>query len=193
MPIRLSIAFSLLLLGTGLAHGAQTREFHTVTQIDAGGRLSIDSHNGTVSVSTWNQPNVAIDARIERAEFGDDPEDVEKTNVVVTGGGSEVRVRSDYSAVPAHSFWFGFGAMHDLPLVHYTIRMPATARLSVSVHNATVKADGLRNDVEIEAHNGGIDLTNLGGGTHIETHNGNIRLDFPASRRQVASRPTTDR
>jgi hypothetical protein len=189
MRTRLLTALSLTLFATGLAHGAQSRDFHAVTPIDAGGRLLIDSHNGSVSVSTWNQPSVAIDARIEQADFGGDPEDVEKTKVVVNGGGSEVRVESDYSAVPSHSFWFDFGSTHSLPLVHYTIRMPATARLRVSVHNATVRADGLKNDVEIETHNGGIDVTNLGGGARVETHNGNIRLDF--SRYSAPSRVQT--
>src|SRR5260221_4602327 len=107
MRTRLSTALSVALFAAGLAHGAQPRELHTVTPIDAAGRLSIESHNGTVSISTWNQSNVAIDARIERADYGDDPEDIEKTNVIVSGGGSEVRVRSDYSAVPTRSFWFG--------------------------------------------------------------------------------------
>jgi hypothetical protein len=178
MQTRLLTALSLALLAAGLAHVAQAKDFHTVTPIDASGRLLIDSHNGTVSVTTWNQPNVAVDARVEQGDFGGDPEDVEKTKVVVRGAGSEVRVESDYSAVQSHSFWLDFGSTHSLPLVHYTIRMPATARLRVSVHNATVRADGLKNDVEIETHNGGIDVTNLGGSARVETHNGNIRLDF---------------
>ena len=97
-------------------------------------------------------------ARIEPAEWGSS-EDVDKTDVKVTGSGSSVSIESDYTDVATRITWFGVS--RNLPLVHYTISMPATARLSVNDHNANVRVTGLRNDLRVSTHNGSVDVTDL--------------------------------
>jgi opacity protein-like surface antigen len=155
---------------------AAEKRVHKTVALAGSGSVSIDTHNGTVTVTTWNQPSVDVSARIEPAEFGRD-EDVNRTEVRVTGSSEHVRIESDYSAVPSHSVFF-FGVSRDLPLVHYTISMPAGARLDVDAHNATVRVTGLRNDIRVDTHNGDIDLANFDGGASIETHNGDVRVAF---------------
>ncbi|MGH9419874.1 MAG: DUF4097 family beta strand repeat-containing protein, partial [Thermoanaerobaculia bacterium] len=125
---------------------------------------------------TWNQPSVDVSARIERADFGSE-DDVNRTEVRVTGSSEHVRIESDYSAVPSHYVFF-FGVSRDLPLVHYTISVPASARLDVDAHNATVRVTGLRNDVKVGTHNGDIDLADFDGAASIDTHNGDVRVAF---------------
>jgi hypothetical protein len=176
MRLRFVLLTTLFLAGPLSA--APAAEFHKSVPLDATGSLSIDSHNGSVSVSTWNQPNTTIDARIEPAEFGGDDEDVQKTRIRVTGSGAAVHVETDYTDVPSHSSWFGFGTTRSLPLVHYIVRMPAGAHLEIEVHNATVKTDGLTAEVRIRAHNGGVTVRNQSGGANVETHNGDVRVEF---------------
>jgi hypothetical protein len=97
----------------------------------------------------------------------------------VSGSGSSVRIESDYSAVPSHAgSWFDFTFHSNLPLVHYTISMPATARLAIEDHNAKVYVTGLRNDLTVESHNGPVDVRDFDGGADIETHNGTVRIEF---------------
>ena len=168
--------FSLLFFLVGItANAAATRDIRKVVPLDPAGRVTVESHNGSVTVATWDQPNVGIDARIEPAEYGGHPEDVQKVNVAIEGQGTEVRIESDYSAVPTHLGWFGFS--QNLPPVHYTIHMPATGRLEVEVHNAGVNVNGVR-DVTVTTHNGAVNLANLAGSAKVETHNGSIRLAY---------------
>lgn len=169
-------AFATLVAASALA--ADTKEVHKSLPLDANGRVTLDSHNGAVNVLTWNQPTVQVDAIIGPAEGAmfDYPEDVQKTDVRVTGGGSSVNIESDYSAVQSHVTLFGIN--HTSPPVHYTIHMPATAQLQVRVHNAAVKATGLKGDARIETHNGSVDLVDVDGGARVETHNGSVRLVF---------------
>jgi hypothetical protein len=173
------VCLAILALPLAGAVAGPTKEFHKVVAFDGSGRLSVSSHNGTIRVTTWNQPNVKIDARIEPDLESSYPEDVDLTNIRVSGSGSSVRIESDYSAVPSHAgSWFDFTFHSNLPLVHYTISMPATARLAIEDHNAKVYVTGLRNDLTVESHNGPVDVRDFDGGADIETHNGTVRIEF---------------
>jgi hypothetical protein len=158
-----------------MTSAASDKRVHKTVPLDPGGSLSIDTHNGTVTVTTWNQPTVDVSAIIEQGEFSSN-DDVNKTEVRVSGSSGSVRVESDYSAVSMHFNFFGMS--HNLPLIRYTISMPATARLDVDAHNATIRATGLRNDIKINTHNGDIAITDLDGGATIESHNGDVRVAY---------------
>jgi DUF4097 and DUF4098 domain-containing protein YvlB len=171
---RTALIVSLLLVAT-LANAATEKRVHKTAAVPANGSVSIDTHNGTVVVTTWNQPEVDVQARIEPAEFGSS-DDVDKTEIKVTESAGDVRIESNYDAVPTHLTWFG--VTRNLPLVHYTIQMPATARLAIDDHNSNVKVSGVQNDVRVTSHNGSVDIANLGGAAEIETHNGDITVAF---------------
>jgi hypothetical protein len=178
------IVVALFMAGTAvnLVQASPIKHFHRVVALDADGRLTIDTHNGSVTVMTWKQPNVQIDARIEADAQSDDPQDVEKTNIKVTGSGSSVRIESDYSALPSHLSWLGvsvsMNSRSNLPLVHYTISMPSTAALDIDEHNSQIVVSGLHNDLTIDGHNGSIQVRDLDGAAKIETHNGTISVAF---------------
>ncbi len=170
---RLLVSISIFLVATIAA--ASERKIHRTAQLDLTGNLSIDTHNGSITVTTWNQPAVDVMARIEPADFGKD-EDVQKTDVKVTGSSGSVRIESDYSDVPTRLTWFG--VQRDLPQIHYTISMPATARLDVDAHNARIRVTGLRGDLKVNTHNGDIDVADFDGGASIESHNGDVHIGY---------------
>ncbi len=174
---KLTAVISLVLLVAPLAIGyaATEKRVHKVVPLNGGGSLSISTHNGSITVKSWTQPSVDIDARIETGEWGT-AEDVDKTQVQITGSGSSVRVESDYSAVTWRHFFFT--GMHELPPIRYTISMPATARLDIDDHNASVHVSGLRNDLRINSHNGSIEISDFDGGANVETHNGDVRVAY---------------
>jgi len=162
-----------LLFATTVA--ATEKRVHKSLALSPTGSLSIDTHNGSISVTTWNQATVDVQARIEPGDFASD-DDVNRTDVRVTGSEGSVRVESDYSDVPTHFVLFGM--TRNLPLVHYTISMPASARLDIDTHNSRVRVSGLRNDVRINSHNGDIEIDDLDGAATIETHNGDVRIGY---------------
>src|SRR5437660_11736779 len=102
--MRFSTAFvvSLLIVTPIGIQASQTREVHKVVEIDPGGRLSIDTHNGSVTITTWDRPSVQIDARIEPGD-GWSSEDVERTKVRIGGSRSQVTIESDYSELEGWS------------------------------------------------------------------------------------------
>jgi len=156
---------------------AATKEVHKVLPLAPNGSVSVDTHNGTIDVTTWNQPSVGIDARIESAPASSHPEDVDKTDVNIRGGGASVDIVSNYDRVPEHSMLI-FGTSRILPLIRYTIRVPATAQVHIVNHNANTRITGLRGDVRVRTHNGETTLRGLDGAADIETHNGNVDVEF---------------
>ena len=66
-------------LALSIAAGAQAsdiKEVHKTLALDKDGRVSIHTYKGSVTVTTWDRPEVQIDARIEPG--GDDRDDREK-------------------------------------------------------------------------------------------------------------------
>lgn len=170
----LLVTVCLALAPVALAAATEKR-VHKTVPLNRDGVLTINTHNGSIDVTTWNEASADIEAVIEPGEMGY-AEDVQKTEIRITGSPNSVRVESDYSKVQTHLSWFG--ASHSNPPVRYAIKMPATARLAIDEHNARVRITGLRGDVEIDSHNGPIELADFGGSANIETHNGDVHVAF---------------
>lgn len=171
---RLSVLIFVLLIAPA-AFAASDRTVHKTAALDPHGRLSIDTHNGSVTVTAWNRPEVDVQARIEAA-WGVSTDDLRDTDIRISGSGSSVNINTDYSRLEGWGL-FNFGN-HTLPPVHYTISMPATASLNVTTHNASAHVRGLRNDVEVDTHNGAVEIADLEGAARVETHNGSVQLAF---------------
>lgn len=167
------VVSAIVLLCASVASAASR---HTAVAFDPNGRLSLSTHNGSVTVTTWDQPRIDINARIEPAEMGYD-EDVDKVDIRVTGSGGSVRVETNYDAVASRASWF-LGTTRSLPLVHYTISLPPGASVEIEDHNATVRIAGVQGDVRVNAHNGRIDLSDVFGGVDVDAHNADVRVAF---------------
>jgi hypothetical protein len=165
----------ILLMLAPLAMASPEKRVHQSVPLDLNGKLSISTHNGSINVTTWNQPMVDIDARIEPSEWGY-AEDVARTEVRVSGSGHHVEVESDFRNVRTHFSWFG--VQRSYPPVRYTIKMPATASLEINDHNADARVKGLRGDVKVDSHNGSVDLADFEGAASIETHNGPVSIAY---------------
>ncbi|MEO8190133.1 MAG: DUF4097 family beta strand repeat-containing protein [Acidobacteriota bacterium] len=182
--------FSAGLLAAGIAAASpgSVREFHRTLPLSADGHLSISTYKGSITVTSWDRAEADVSARVEADGTEDDAEEkVARTEVRIDGGGSSVRVRSDYDKVRDHSFaglfgfGFGFGfGLHKgtLPLVHYTIRMPATARLDIEDYKSRTSVAGLRADLKLHTYKGEVVVDNLDGAAHVETYKGDVRVSF---------------
>jgi DUF4097 and DUF4098 domain-containing protein YvlB len=105
--------------------------------------------------------------------------------VIITGGGSGARIESAYRALRSlEKSWFTNN--RSLPLVHYTISMPATASLNIDDHNASVRVSGLRGDLNIDTHNGPVDVDNHSGALTVDGHNSRVRAQFVTLAKSVS-------
>src|SRR5262249_22630652 len=147
-------------LGAQSASLGQTgREIRKTLPLSADGAVSIETFKGNVTITTWDSPQVEVVARIE--PDGASPNDAEKiqnTDVRIEASGGSVIIKSDYEKVSRHTFGFDEND-GNLPLINYTIKMPATGRLNVTDHRSTTRIEGLRSDIRINTHRGSVVVT----------------------------------
>ena len=175
-------ASAALFLAAGLLQASDTKEVHRTMPLARDGRVSIETFKGSVTVSTWDRAEVKIDAVIEPdGTDSDQKEKVAETEVRISGSGSSVTIRSDYhNAHHLHSFLSGLFDWNSgvLPLVRYTIQMPASARLEIEDHKSDIQVSGLKSDLKLHTYKGTGRVTALDGAARIETYKGDIRVEF---------------
>lgn len=162
----------------------ETREISKTMPLNSGGRLSIDTYKGSITITSWDKNEVEVYAKIEpdvQAWSGDDEEDVRDTEVRITGSTNEVRIKTDYDKLRRHrdGFWGMFGeSSGSLPFIHYTIKMPRTAQLRVKDYKSKTKISDLHSDLELNTYKGEVEISNLEGSIDLETYKGEVDVVF---------------
>ncbi len=177
-----SLSFAALLAAGAALQAADVKEVHRTIPLDRDGRVSVNTYKGSVTVTTWDKPEVSVDARIEPDGYDrEDREKVQWTEVRISGGGGSVEIKSDYDRVRHHER--GFLGLFDfesgsLPFVRYTIQMPAGARLEIEDHKSEIRVSNLKADLKLNTYKGTVKVEGLDGGARVETYKGDVRVEF---------------
>jgi hypothetical protein len=184
--VHLAIA-SLALAGSFAAAAARaddTREIRKVLPLDANGTLSVENYKGSITVTTGPAAEASVEARI--VPDGDDDASLRRakeTDVHVDGGGRSVSVKATQPR--SHGSWFGFGDDGSLPFVYITVRMPATAGLSIEDYKSDTKLTGLKADLRMRTYKGTVAVRDQDGAVDLETYKGEVSLEFSALSKPV--------
>ncbi len=179
-----SILLLLFCLGSGsVTFGQEHREITKTLPLNKQGIVIVDTYKGSIDVTTWEKSEIEIVARIEVDEsfFDDGEQDVRDTEIRINGSADEVRIKSDYDKLRHHhnGFWGLFGDNNlSLPSVHYKIKMPKTASLTIKDYKSDSHIAGLHSSVEINTYKGDVEISDLVGSLDLETYKGNARIGF---------------
>jgi hypothetical protein len=189
--MKLSYTLSILLLCIVLFSTAlpQSREIHKILPLKPDGRLVIDTYKGSITITTHEKEQVEVDVKIESDERDshDADQDVEDTEIQISGGEREVTIHTNYKEVERHhnhhsSFWAWisdpFEPSYVLPLVHYTIKMPRTAELRIKDYKSRTRIENLHADLRLNTYKGEAEIENLIGGIDLETYKGTMDVAF---------------
>src|SRR5207248_1399151 len=112
------------LLTCALLGAADSKTVDKTLPLPATGSVTIEGHNGSIKVDTWDRPEIEIHARIEmNSGFGFSAADrrrFDETRVDIDSFGDSVRIKSRY---PDWNLLQGSN-----PEIHYAITAPRTAR-----------------------------------------------------------------
>jgi Putative adhesin len=178
-----------LVVGAALAVGAQTlvaaestKEVQKTAPLQADGRVSLEAYKGSIRITGWDRPEVAVQARVESDDgCGDSKyqaEMVRDTEVRIDGGGSSLSIESDYSRVKDRHWGFFFGGCSNLPFVHYTISMPRSARLEIKDYKSEITLNDLGAEIRLNTYKGEVRAAGLGGPMRLDTYKGDVRMGF---------------
>ena len=142
------------------------------------GVLHVSNYKGSITVTTWDRATVQFEARIEADE---DVELVEDTEIRIRRLGDRLELETDYERAKEKkekTLFFGLiplGGSYSLPFVHYTIRMPRTARLAIDDYKSVVRVDDLQADAHIQTYKGEVHIVRQEGNLELETYKGKVR------------------
>ena len=172
------IALALILSGASLC-AADTKNIDKTLPLNALGAVTLEAHNASIQVRTWDRSEVEIHVRIEaggtsyvaRRRFNE-------MTVAIEGSQDLVSIRSRTNELGDWGWWSWFGDWDSSPRVQYTITAPRGARWRISDHNGKVDMRDVNGAVEIGTHNGSVWAANLGGPLELSMHNGDAHIDF---------------
>jgi len=145
-------------------YDAYKEDFHHVYPLNSGGTVSVETFNGSIEISGWEQDSVEVNAtKYSRTKWA-----VDEIHVDVNALPTAVRVRA---SKPAEMFRGG-GA-------RFTIRVPRHTTLDlISTSNGHVRIEDIEGNVQLKTSNGAIRITRLKGDLEARTSNGAIEADY---------------
>lgn len=176
------IVFAATSIFATSAHSQDSRDISKTLPLKADGEITIDTYKGSVKITTWDKPQVEIHARIEADDEFDTKYSAEKvrdTDVRIDATDSHIRIKTDYDNIKEHhhAFWSWFeDGSGSLPLVHYTISMPATANLNIKDYKSSSSVKSLRSNLDFNSYKGDVEITDLEGSIKLETYKGEARV-----------------
>ena len=88
-------------------------------------------------------------------------------------------MKSDYSRVRDGSLFGMFGDRERFRFVHYTVKMPATARLAIDDY--TVRHADRRTSIptsKLHTYKGRVQVDGLDGAANVDTYKGDVRVRY---------------
>ncbi len=156
-------------------------DFHFSYPMNAGGRLTVESFNGSVEVSTWDQQTVDISG----TKYARSQDEARDLKIDIDHAPASVSIRAVRPTMRHGNYGARFaikvprGAVLDhLVTSNGAIRTDdgvGPARLKTS--NGHVEVRGLKGSLIAETSNGPIEAENIEGGVEAHSSNGHIRLD----------------
>jgi hypothetical protein len=142
--------------------GRYHEDFHYNYPLKTGGRIAVESFNGGIEISTWDQPNVDISgtryARSQEA-ISEDKIDIDHTSDAVSIRATRPTMRNG-----------NYGA-------RFVIKAPRSAVLDrITTSNGAIRAVDAVGPARFRTSNGGIHVTGLQGSLNAETSNGVVEL-----------------
>jgi hypothetical protein len=159
--------------------GRYHEDFHYAYSLKTGGRLSVESFNGSIEVSPWDQENVDISgtkfARTQD-EAADIRIDIDHTNEAVS-----IRARRPFSRYGNQGARFAIKVPRSVVLERL-ITSNGSIRATDGVGPARLKSSNggihvlnFHGDLDMETSNSVLELTNVEGAITGHTSNGGIR------------------
>ena len=168
-----------LLLAAGAASAATPIDEHRTVKADA--RIEVSNIKGSVTVSGWDKPEVAISGTLGDGAKG----------LAVEGDAGHLVIKVQ---PPDKQSWFSWGADARMGDTRLDLRVPKTAEMKIEVVSADLSLSGVggraldvnsvsgklrlestAKEVDLQSVSGNIDIVGAADRAHLETVSGNIR------------------
>jgi hypothetical protein len=156
----------------------QSKEFRKTVEIQSGGDFTLETDKGSVRLTSWNNNQVEIYARIdapenESADYG--REAVEGARIDISGDSRSLRVRSNFDGVPNKG-----GVLNQsktLPNIHYEIRAPRNLNLRIEVDRSKLEVQGFSGKMHFDTDRSPMVASDLEGEIQVSMDRGSMNFN----------------
>ncbi len=183
MIYRFALLFIVSILTAVSAQAQAERVISNTYELDPDGKVTVDTYKGSIHIEGWDKAMVSMEARIESHDDDEDDarESTEMVDILVDSHQGSFRVETSYDRLERkrdrHSFWSGWS--HELPSVHYTLKVPRGATVVVDDYKSSSDITGLTSTLTFETYKGDARVKDHRGRIRLETYKGDIDVDFP--------------
>jgi hypothetical protein len=156
----------------------QSKEFRKTVEVQSGGDFSLETDKGSVRLTSWNNNQVEIYARIdapenESADYG--REAVEGARIDITGDSRALTVRSNFDGVPNKGNVLN--QSKTLPHIHYEIRAPRNLNLHIEVDRSKLEVQGFNGKIRLQLDRSPLVASDLEGEVQVSIDRGSINFN----------------
>jgi len=158
-----------------------SKDFHYTYPLQSGGKLSLETFNGGVDVTGWDQQMVEIDG----TKYGPSPEAADALRIDISNSPTAIEIHVNRPS----EFRGNRGARFSVKLPRKAILervassngpivvQGATGPTSLHTSNGPIRVENVDDAVDAHTSNGAIELTDVTGEAMVNTSNGRIRVD----------------
>jgi hypothetical protein len=172
--VRLFLFGGLLVLATSPVQAQQVRVIEKTVDLAPEGDVAVVAERGSIRVEGWDRSVVEVTAQVRdwEADRADQPP------VSITKEGSTVRINTADADPDGAGLWrlIGLGGAEG-PVTNYSVRMPASASLSVTTQEGSVEIQGLASEVVAEGYSASMEIRDLSGKATAATYSGPLRAE----------------
>jgi hypothetical protein len=171
---------AILVAGSSMAFGQDSKETRKTTPLNQDGVVKIESFKGSITVTAWDRQEVEIYAKIEPdGESAEQKRLVQDTEVTIDASADSLRIKSNYDKLQGRSNSSGDSdESYTLPFIHYTLKVPRTARVAITDHKSKINVSDLQAELRISTHKGSVTVSRQNGAVSLDTHKGDARVEF---------------
>jgi DUF4097 and DUF4098 domain-containing protein YvlB len=158
-----------------------SKDFHSSYPLKPGGRLTVETFDGSVDISGWDQDTVDISG----TKFGPSQEEADDLKVNIDTGADSVSIRVPRPSMRRNNQ--GAKLIIKIPRNTHLDRI-TTSNSSIRTQdgagptrlhssNGSIRVVDLHGDLEAETSNSSIELQGVDGNAHLHSSNGHIRTE----------------
>jgi hypothetical protein len=143
-----------------------TEDFHHAHALKPGGRLTVESFNGSVEIFGWDKDQVEING----TKYASRKELVDAIRIDIVPSSDSLQVRAIRPS--------GDGRRGGNMGARFRINVPRKTRIErVDTSNGALRIESVEGDARLKTSNGAVRLYRYTGNIEVDTSNGSIELD----------------
>ena len=147
----------------------ETEKFEQTYALNANGRVSVSNVNGSITIETWDNAQV----KLEAVKIADSKDRLSEVEIKIDSKADSFSVETDYG--DNRNSWRNNGKLE----VQYHLTVPRNAVLNeIETVNGSISISNAHNLTKASAVNGQVKATNLRGTANLSTVNGTVEADF---------------